>query len=50
MKLTLHFIMNIQVANVFFDEVVSRLVGSFEGRCRTVYGPSVKVLEGTQTA
>eukprot|EP00271_Cylindrocystis_brebissonii_P014761 TRINITY_DN36287_c0_g1_i1.p1 TRINITY_DN36287_c0_g1~~TRINITY_DN36287_c0_g1_i1.p1 ORF type:complete len:412 (-),score=48.23 TRINITY_DN36287_c0_g1_i1:680-1915(-) len=31
------------VANMFFDEVVSRLVGAFEGRCRQVYGPSKAV-------
>ena len=35
---------------MFFEEVVARLVGSFEGRCKTVYGPSVKVLEDAQTA
>uniref|UniRef100_A0A0D6QWB4 Coenzyme Q-binding protein COQ10 START domain-containing protein n=1 Tax=Araucaria cunninghamii TaxID=56994 RepID=A0A0D6QWB4_ARACU len=34
-----------QVADMFFKEVVSRLVGSFEQRCHTVYGPAVKVLE-----
>eukprot|EP00249_Psilotum_nudum_P013875 c24561_g1_i1 orf=387-1166(-) len=34
-----------RVANMFFDEVVSRLVSSFEGRCKTVYGPGSKVLE-----
>lgn len=39
-----------QVANMFFEEVVSRLVGSFEQRCSTVYGPSTKILESTQTA
>jgi hypothetical protein len=33
----------LQVANMFFNEVVQRLVGSFENRCRTVYGPSVQV-------
>lgn len=35
-----------QVANMFFKEVVSRLVYSFEQRCQTVYGPAVKLLEG----
>lgn len=42
-----------QVANMFFNEVVSRLVSSFEDRCSTVYGPTDKVFEnayGSQTA
>ncbi|MCO5586112.1 hypothetical protein L7F22_040052 [Adiantum nelumboides] len=39
-----------QVANMFFQEVVSRLVGSFEERCNRVYGPSTKIFENTQTA
>lgn len=39
-----------QVANMFFEEVVSRLVSSFEDRCNTVYGPSVKILDNTQAA
>ncbi|KAH9314437.1 hypothetical protein KI387_023064, partial [Taxus chinensis] len=33
-----------QVADMFFTEVVSRLVGSFEQRCCRVYGPAVKLL------
>lgn len=44
----LHFLVDFQfrsplyrkVANMFFSEVVQQLVGSFENRCRTVYGPS----------
>ncbi|XP_042503123.1 coenzyme Q-binding protein COQ10 homolog, mitochondrial [Macadamia integrifolia] len=36
-----------QVASVFFKEVVSRLVESFTGRCRLVYGPGVQVLENS---
>ncbi|PSS17250.1 Coenzyme Q-binding protein COQ10 A like [Actinidia chinensis var. chinensis] len=36
-----------QMASVFFKEVVSRLVGSFNDRCRLVYGPGVPVLENT---
>lgn len=39
-----------KVANMFFQEVVSCLVGSFEERCHRVYGPSTKVLETTQAA
>lgn len=31
------------VADLFFDEVAARLVGAFENRCRTVYGPSKAV-------
>ncbi|KAI5064162.1 hypothetical protein GOP47_0020832 [Adiantum capillus-veneris] len=38
-----------QVANMFFHEVVSCLVGSFEERCNRVYGPSTKILENTQS-
>ncbi|KAJ6799856.1 coenzyme Q-binding protein COQ10-like protein, mitochondrial-like [Iris pallida] len=34
-----------QVASVFFKEVVARLVGSFNDRCRRIYGPGVQVLE-----
>jgi coenzyme Q-binding protein COQ10 len=30
---------------MFFKEVVSRLVGSFDERCRLIYGPGVSVLE-----
>ncbi|GFQ02286.1 coenzyme q-binding protein coq10 homolog mitochondrial [Phtheirospermum japonicum] len=30
-----------QIANMFFKEVVSRLVGSFNDRCRLIYGPGV---------
>nr|GMC56141.1 coenzyme Q-binding protein COQ10 homolog, mitochondrial [Ipomoea batatas] len=36
-----------QVANMFFKEVVSRLVTSFIDRCRVIYGPGVPVLENT---
>ncbi|PIN25265.1 Oligoketide cyclase/lipid transport protein [Handroanthus impetiginosus] len=36
-----------QVANMFFKEVVSRLVGSFNDRCQLIYGPGVPVLENT---
>lgn len=36
-----------QVANMFFKEVVSRLVSSFTDRCRLIYGPGVQVLEHT---
>ncbi|GBF98072.1 hypothetical protein Rsub_10300 [Raphidocelis subcapitata] len=28
------------VADLFFSEVVKRMIGAFEGRCREVYGPS----------
>ncbi|KAI5061506.1 hypothetical protein GOP47_0024011 [Adiantum capillus-veneris] len=34
-----------QVANKFFHEVVSRLVGSFEERCNRVYGPKCGTLD-----
>ncbi|XVF64060.1 hypothetical protein PTKIN_Ptkin09bG0136800 [Pterospermum kingtungense] len=34
-----------QVASMFFKEVVSRLVSSFNERCRLIYGPGVPVLE-----
>ncbi|KAM1224372.1 hypothetical protein ACFX2G_044235 [Malus domestica] len=36
-----------QVASVFFKEVVSKLVGSFNERCRLIYGPGVRVLENS---
>ncbi|XP_062020625.1 uncharacterized protein LOC133737010 isoform X1 [Rosa rugosa] len=36
-----------QVASVFFKEVVSKLVGSFNDRCRLIYGPGVRVLENS---
>lgn len=36
-----------QVANMFFKEVVSKLVGSFHDRCRLIYGPGVPILEDT---
>ncbi|KAL1540422.1 coenzyme Q-binding protein COQ10, mitochondrial-like [Salvia divinorum] len=36
-----------QIANMFFKEVVSRLVGSFHDRCRQIYGPGVHVLENS---
>lgn len=32
-----------QIASMFFKEVVSRLVGSFNDRCRLIYGPGVPV-------
>ncbi|XP_071689531.1 uncharacterized protein [Rutidosis leptorrhynchoides] len=34
-----------QMASMFFKEVVSRLVGSFNDRCRLIYGPGVPVRE-----
>ncbi|XP_062020627.1 uncharacterized protein LOC133737010 isoform X2 [Rosa rugosa] len=37
----------IKVASVFFKEVVSKLVGSFNDRCRLIYGPGVRVLENS---
>lgn len=36
-----------QMANMFFKEVVSRLVGSFNDRCRLIYGPGIPVHEST---
>lgn len=36
-----------QVASMFFKEVVSRLVQSFNDRCRLIYGPGVQVNETT---
>lgn len=36
-----------QVANAFFKEVASRLVGSFHDRCRLIYGPGVPIHEDT---
>ncbi|CAH9136142.1 unnamed protein product [Cuscuta epithymum] len=50
---TLHFLVDFkfqsplyhQVANMFFKEVVSRLVTSFNDRCRLIYGPGVPVNE-----
>ncbi|KAK4434435.1 Coenzyme Q-binding protein COQ10, mitochondrial [Sesamum alatum] len=36
-----------QIANMFFKEVVSRLVGSFNDRCQLIYGPAVPVLENS---
>ncbi|KAM2913837.1 hypothetical protein COP2_044440 [Malus domestica] len=36
-----------QVASVFFKEVVSKLVGSFNERCCLIYGPGVRVLENS---
>ncbi|EPS70934.1 hypothetical protein M569_03824, partial [Genlisea aurea] len=34
-----------QIANMFFKEVVYRLVGSFNERCKRIYGPGVPVLQ-----
>ncbi|PWA35217.1 coenzyme Q-binding protein [Artemisia annua] len=34
-----------QMASMFFKEVVSRLVTSFNDRCRLIYGPGVQVTE-----
>ena len=28
-----------EVTNIFFDQVVSRMMAALEGRCREVYGP-----------
>ncbi|GFQ02609.1 coenzyme q-binding protein coq10 homolog mitochondrial [Phtheirospermum japonicum] len=36
-----------QIADMFFKEVVTRLVGSFNDRCRLIYGPGLPVLENT---
>lgn len=36
-----------QMTNMFFKEVVSRLVSSFNDRCRIIYGPGVQVLESS---
>ncbi|KAI3460232.1 hypothetical protein Pfo_016895 [Paulownia fortunei] len=36
-----------QIANMFFKEVVSRLVGSFNDRCQLIYGPGLPVLQNT---
>ncbi|KAF4347539.1 hypothetical protein G4B88_023420 [Cannabis sativa] len=36
-----------QVASMFFKDVVSRLVGSFNERCRIIYGPAARVLENS---
>ncbi|KAA8528536.1 hypothetical protein F0562_035891 [Nyssa sinensis] len=36
-----------QISSMFFKEVVSRLVGSFNDRCRLIYGPGVPILENT---
>ncbi|CAM8972152.1 hypothetical protein QQ045_030922 [Rhodiola kirilowii] len=36
-----------QVASLFFKEVVSRMIESFSGRCRLIYGPGVRVQERT---
>ncbi|XP_076929469.1 uncharacterized protein LOC143593872 [Bidens hawaiensis] len=34
-----------QIASMFFKEVVTRLVGSFDDHCRLIYGPGVSVHE-----
>lgn len=39
-----------QMATMFFKEVVSRLVGSFNDRCCTIYGPGVPVHEYHMTS
>ncbi|CAN4092704.1 unnamed protein product [Withania somnifera] len=36
-----------RVVNMFFKEVVYRLVGSFHDRCRLIYGPGVPIHEDT---
>ncbi|KAK6130884.1 hypothetical protein DH2020_035359 [Rehmannia glutinosa] len=36
-----------QIANMFFKEVVSRLVGSFNERCQLIYGPGLPVLQNS---
>ncbi|XP_061364136.1 uncharacterized protein LOC133307609 isoform X1 [Gastrolobium bilobum] len=36
-----------QIASVFFKEVASRMVGSFNERCCVIYGPEVPVLENS---
>lgn len=36
-----------QMATMFFKEVATRLVGSFNDRCRLIYGPGVPVTENT---
>lgn len=51
----LHFLVNFkfqsplyrQVASVFFQEVVSRIVNSFSDRCRRIYGPGTRILENS---
>lgn len=48
----LHFLVDFQfrsplyrkVVDLFFNEVVAKLVSSFENRCKQVYGPSVDVM------
>lgn len=37
-----------QMANMFFKEVVSRLVNSFHDRCQLIYGPGVPVVENSR--
>lgn len=37
-----------QMANMFFKEVVSRLVNSFHDRCQLIYGPGVPVVENAR--
>lgn len=39
-----------QVADLFFDEVVARMMGALEGRCRTVYGPPFRAQQQRQGA
>ncbi|KAL3634207.1 hypothetical protein CASFOL_021261 [Castilleja foliolosa] len=36
-----------QIADMFFKEVVTRLVGSFNDCCRLIYGPGLSVLENS---
>lgn len=33
-------VVSVQVADVFFEQVVQRMMGAFEGRCAQLYGPS----------
>ena len=39
--LTVVWLMGVtQAADLFFDQVVARMISSFESRCLTVYGPA----------
>jgi hypothetical protein len=35
-----------QLASLFFEEVVQRMMGAFEGRCGVLYGPSSLLQRG----